>query len=83
MILRARREQEENLAEAGRISNDRSRFELAGDQIVFGLKLLLTVFFLVALVVSVATGMEAAAVVVSCGGTIGGVISLLFGRHSV
>lgn len=77
LTVRAHREQEENVAERGRIDNARGRFLLTRDRIVFGAKLAVTLISTGALVAATVAEMAPAAVVVSCGGAIGGIISLL------
>jgi hypothetical protein len=81
LTIRAKREQEENVAEAGRVKNSRSRFELTRDQIVFGIKLAVTLLCMVALIVFAFTGAEAVKLVLSGGGMVAGIISLLFGAQ--
>jgi hypothetical protein len=78
LTFRAHREQEENVAEEGRINNARSRFLLTRDRILFAAKILVTLLSIAALAVALITKMEPAAVVASFGGTVGGSISLLF-----
>lgn len=81
--VRARRKQEENLAEEGRVRNARSRFELARDQIVFGLRLAVTLFCIVALAVFALTNPQPIKLLLTGGGTIVGIVSLLFGGSSL
>lgn len=78
LTVKAKRKQEENIVEAGRVKNARSRFELTRDQIVFGLKLTVTMFCMIALAVFAFTNAEPVKLLLSGGGTVTGVISLLF-----
>lgn len=64
--------------EEGRVKNARSRFELTRDQIIFGLKLAVTMFCMIALAVFALTSPEPVKLLVSGGGTVVGIVSLLF-----
>lgn len=78
LTIKARRRQEENVVEEGRVKNARSRFELTRDQIIFGLKLAVTMFCMIALAVFALTSPEPVKLLVSGGGTVVGIVSLLF-----
>lgn len=82
LTIRARRKQEENVVEEGRIRNARSRFELTRDQVIFGLKLAVTMFCMIALAVFALTSPEPVKLLVSGGGTVVGIVSLLFRSSS-
>lgn len=82
LTIRAKREQEENVVEEGRVKNARSRFELTRDQILFGLKLAVTMFCMIALAVFAFTNAEPVKLLLSGGGTVAGIISLLFRSSS-
>lgn len=80
LLLAARREQEENAAEEGRISNADKRFALVERRTLFAVKLAVTLIALIALLFFALTDSSPAAIFLSGGGTISGMISLLFGR---
>lgn len=82
LTVKAKREQEENVAEEGRVKNARSRFELTRDQIVFGIKLAVTMLFMIGLVVFALTNPEPVKLLVSGGGMVIGIVSLLFRSSS-
>lgn len=82
LIVRARRLQEENVVEEGRINNARRRFELLRDEILFGVKLFATVFCAAALLLSSLLGPAPVAIFLSSSGTIAGIVSLVFSRRS-
>jgi len=78
LTVKAKREQEENVVEEGRVNNARRRFELTRDQVVFGFKLVVTMLFMIALVVSALTHPEPIKLLFTGVGTVAGVVSLLF-----
>jgi hypothetical protein len=82
LTVKAKRRQEENIVEAGQIRNAHSRFELTRDQIVFGLKLAVTMFCMIALAVFAFTNAAPVKLVLSGCGTVAGIISLLFRSSS-
>jgi hypothetical protein len=79
MALRveAKRQQEQNAAEAGRLENADTRFALLQRQVLFGFEIALAVLCLVGLGYFGATEPESAVALLSGGGSIAAVASLL------
>lgn len=77
----AKREQEENAAEKGRIENERERFELVKDKLYLALGLVLIGILLAAAAALWLSGQERSALYFVGSSGIGGVIIYLFSRR--
>jgi hypothetical protein len=81
LTAEAKREQEQNVAERGRIFNERARFELAREKLYLGLGLLLVALLMSAAIVLWASGQEDSALYLLGSSGIGGVALYLIGRQ--
>jgi hypothetical protein len=78
--VEAKRQQAQNAAEKGRIENERRRFELTRDEVIFGFEIFVTCVCLVMFCVLAATKPEPLALVLFGGGGLGGA-GLIFRRR--
>jgi hypothetical protein len=77
LSIEAKREQEENAAEAGRIDNAGKSFALFRRRILFGFEIVFTLLCLIGLAYFGATDPKSAITLLSGGGSVAGTISLL------
>lgn len=77
LFFDAKRRQEQNAAEAGRIENDSAQFTLFQRRVLFAFEIAITVICLIALVYFGATNPESILTLVSGGGSLAGIASLL------
>jgi hypothetical protein len=77
----ARRQQEQNEAEAGRLANEAERFTLFERRVVFGVEIAITAACLCALPYFLATDPESTGAALSGAGAIGGLVSLLLRKR--
>ncbi|HEY6730665.1 MAG TPA: hypothetical protein VI039_06530 [Solirubrobacterales bacterium] len=80
LSVEAKRKQEENAAEAGRIANDRGRFELKRDKLYLVLGLALIGLLLIVAAVLWFIGSETAALYLLGSGGLGSVVAFLLFR---
>jgi hypothetical protein len=80
LFFEAKRRQEQNTAEAGRIENDSAQFTLFQRRVMFAFEIAITTICLIALVYFGATDPESAFALVS-GGSLAGVASLLIRKR--